>query len=266
MREEVKWIVASWIPHFTGALSLLGSSAVIYMIISDRAEKLAKPNNRLMLMLCAFDVIQSAAVAMSTWPFPRSDDIYGSMGNMTTCKVQYFFAALGLTVPMYNASLCMLYLLTIKHRLHPRHFATKIEPFLHTASVLIPLILASVPVAMNQVIPPRKGYSTICRIGPSSFLRLPFFMVPILSFVICVYSMVAICCAVNAQSNKMKKYSQRKSQMQRRESERRTTIRQAIFYTLAFFVTFLFTTAAYLVPDVYLFVILMNILYPLQGF
>jgi len=264
MREEAKWIVVAWLPHFTGTLSLLGSSAVICMIISDRAEKLAKPNHRLMLMLSAFDVLQSTAVAMSTWPFPRTDDIYGSMGNIATCKVQYFFATLGLAVPMYNASLCLLYLLTIKYRLHPRHFATKIEPFLHIASVLYPLTLASVPVAMNDVIAPR--YDTICSINQYSPVAWPFVVVPLLSLLVCLYSMVAICCYVKAQSDKMKKYSHGRSQIQRRESEKRATIRQAIYYTGAFVITFLFPAARKFFPDFYLFAILKNVFYPLQGF
>jgi len=255
--------VVSWIPHFSGTLSILGSSAVIYMILSDRAEKLARPNHRLMLMLSVFDVLQSAAVTTSTWPFPRNNDIYGSIGNMNTCKVQYFFATLGMAVPMYNASLCILYLLTIKHRLQPRHFATKIEPFLHTASVLIPLTLATVPIVMNDVNP--QLYTPICSISTLSPIAWPLASVPFISFLVCVYSMVGIVCYVNAQSDKMKKYSYGSTQMQRRESEKRATIRQAMFYTVAFFITFLFPFTR-LLSDAFLLEILKNIFYPLQGF
>lgn len=263
MLEAGQWIVVSWIARFTGTLSIIGSSSVIYMIISDRVEKLAKPKHRLMLMLSVFDVSQSTAVASATWPFPRSY-IYGSMGNMTTCKIQYFFGTLGLTVPMYNASLCLLYLFTIKYRLQPTHFATKIEPYLHTASVLIPLILAIGPVVMNDVIIPIS--TPICSISKKSPFAWIFITVPSLSFLICLYSMVSICRYVNAQSRKMKQYTYGTSQTQRREIERRKTIQQAIYYTAAFFITFLFIGMRTLFIYAYPLEILKNIFYPLQGF
>merc|ERR1719491_1836319 len=119
-------VLLSLIPHFTGSLSVLGSSAIIYMVLSDRENKLLIPKHRLMLAMSVYDVIQSLALAMSTLPFPKEFDTY-SYGNMTTCKIQYFFVAVGLAVPMYNASLCLLYYLTIQHRWPSKHFGTKIE-------------------------------------------------------------------------------------------------------------------------------------------
>jgi len=151
--EGWQCMVVSWIPHFTGTLSFIGSSSIIYMILSDRENKLAKSKHRLMLSMCIFDVLSSSALATSTWAFPRESLFYGSIGNMTTCKIQYFFATLGLAVPMYNASLCLLYLFTIRYRLHQRHFATKFEPYLQAASILLPLTIAIVPVATDDISP-----------------------------------------------------------------------------------------------------------------
>jgi len=260
--EAEQWMVISWIPLFTGTLSLIGSSSIIYMILSDWENKLAKPNHRFMLLMSAFDVLSSAALATSTWPSPRESPIYGSKGNMTTCKVQYFFATLGLAVPMYNASLCLLFLLTIRYRVHQRHFATRIEPYLHTASVLIPLTLAIVPIAKDDVIPYRH---MVCSIKKSSAMGWPFLMVPVLSFCICLYSLMTISCFVSTRTYKMRRYSYGTNQMQRRSSEKNAFIRQSIYYTAAFVITFLF-------PAIYMFAlsfpiaVLMNIFYPLQGF
>merc|ERR1740124_909632 len=146
-----------------------------------------------MLAMSAFDVLSSAALATSTLPYPQESLSYGSMGNMTTCKIQYFAVSLGLAVPMYNASLCLLYLSTIRYRLHQRHFATKIEPYLHTASILIPLTIATVPVTMDKDIIP---YGPVCAITQFSIMTWPMCMSPLLSFCVCLSSMVSISCFV----------------------------------------------------------------------
>jgi len=250
----VQFMVISWIPHFTGTLSFIGSLGITYLILSDREYKLTKPNHRLMLSMSAFDVLSSAALASSTWSF----------GNMTTCKIQYFFVTLGLAVPMYNASLSLLYLLTIRYRLHQRHFATKIEPYLHAASVLVPLIIATVPIVMDAPMN-TKGYG-VCSIYPDSPMAWPLCLVPLLSFCVCLYSMTSISCYVQAQSKRMGKYSYGMRQTQRRESEKRATIRQAIFYTAAFFITFIFQAMRMLSCKSFPVEIMNSVFFPLQGF
>ena len=138
--------------------------------------------------MSTFNVLSSAALATSTWPFPRESFIYGSMGNEATCKVQYFFVALGIAVPMYNASLCLLYLFTICYRVRQRHFVTRIEPYLHASSVLIPLVIATVPVIMDDVEP----YSTVCSINVISPMGWHLMIIPTLSFCVCLYLMISI--------------------------------------------------------------------------
>ena len=233
------------------------------MILSDRENKLAKPNHRLMLSMSVFDILSSFAIATSTWPFPRESNIYGSMGNMTTCKVQYFFGTLGLAVPMYNASLCLLYLLTIRYRLHQRHFTAKIEPYLHAASVLFPLTIATVPIVMDAHITPAN---LVCAIAKDSPMKWPMKIVPLLSFCVCSYSMASISCYVHARSKKITRYSYGRNQMRRRESERRAIIRQAILYTAAFFITWMFQAIRVVNGPTIPLLIMNSIFYPLQGF
>jgi len=260
---DVTWVVIAWIPHFSATLSIIGSSSIIYMILSDSKKKLAKPNHRIMLAMSAFDVLSSAALATSTWPYPQETLSYGSMGNMTTCKIQYFFVSLGLAVPMYNASLCLLYLSTIRYRLHQRHFATKIEPYLHTASVLIPLTIATVPVVMDDVSPAYIG--SVCSINWDSPMMWPMVMVPSLSFCVCSYSLAAVCRHVRTNSNKMRRYSYGTTQMQQRQSEKNEVVHQAILYTAAFVITFVcpaISVIYYCFPAE----IIKNTLFPLQGF
>merc|ERR1719491_170438 len=268
----MNWVVLlSLIPHFTGSLSVIGSSAIIYMVLSDREKKLLIPKHRLMLAMSVYDVIQSLALAMSTLPFPKEySDVYsyGAIGNMTTCKIQYFFVTLGLAVPMYNASLCLFYYLTIRHRWRQKHFATKIEPFLHIGACLIPLVAAIGPVAMDNVSPT----SRYCTVSTSSYSAVAFTCIsiyvaaiPALSFLICVYTMASISIFVHLQWKKMLKYTYNARQEQRQRSEKWKTIQQAMLYTAAFALTFLFPCIL-VTWNAFALEILSNMFYPLQGF
>merc|ERR1719491_313531 len=268
----MNWVVLlSLIPHFTGSLSVIGSSAIIYMVLSDRENKLLIPKHRLMLAMSVYDVSQSLAQAMSTLPFPKEyfdDSFYGALGNMITCKIQYFLVTLGLAVPMYNASLCLLYYLTIRHRWRQEHFATKIEPFLHTGACLIPLVAAIGPIAMDNV-SPSYGYCAMSAAAPneSTFAFVLVITIPSLSFLICVYTMASISISVHLQWKKMVKYTYNARQVQRERSKKWKSIRQAMLYTAAFVLTFLFPCILILVnSNVFALLLLANIFYPLQGF
>jgi len=263
--ERSQMIVISWIPRLTSSLSCLGSLAIIYMILIDRKHKLAKPKNRLMLSMSIFDILHSAAYAVTTLAYPRESMIYGAIGNGRTCTAQGFFLLLGLAVPMYNASLSLMYTLTIRYRMRPLHFAHNIEPFCHTLSVLVPLVIATLSSIMDDI---RWGtMAPVCFISLASPMKWPLVVVVPLCFLVNICSMVLICSHVIAQSNKMKKYSYGVAQNQRRESEKRKTVEQALLYMLAFFVTFVFPSIIFMTKRYhYPLEVLMDICYPLQGF
>lgn len=260
-----QWIALSIIPRFTGFFSIVGSSAIIYMILSDREKKLVKSYHRIMLVMSFFDILQSVALAASTSAFPRETPIYGSIGNMSTCRVQFIFLTLGLAVPMCNASLSIYYLLTIKYRYPSRDFARKIEPFLHASSVLVPtsiVILSSVTKSGDVVIPADVPY---CAISLYSWIGWIVVSIPIFSFSVCLYSMLSISCYASKLSTRVRRFSFSENQINRRESETKATIRQAMFYTLAFVITFIFPGLFIFVPY-FTFAICYSIFYPLQGF
>jgi len=262
-QTEERFIAISIIPRFTGLFSLVGSSLIIYMILSDREKKLVKSYHRLMLVMSVFDVFQSIALAASTSPFPKETQIYGSIGNKATCQVQYFFLIIGMAVPMYNASLSTYYLLTIRYRFPFRYFETKIEPFLHGASVLIPMSIAIAAIVTEDVTD--GGNTSVCLTSYNARTFWGIISMPSLSFCVCLYSMVSISCYANTRSTRVRRYSYSQNQTQRRESERQATIRQAMLYTLAFMMTFIFPVLVIIFPY-YPFEVLKNIFYPLQGF
>jgi hypothetical protein len=54
---------------FAGALSVVGSSSIVYKVISDRAK--AAPHDRLMLGLSSCDIVASISYAMSPFLLPQ---------------------------------------------------------------------------------------------------------------------------------------------------------------------------------------------------
>ena len=88
--------VIAVIPMITGTLSIIGSSLIIYMSLrslrkNSRLTKSSKMYYRLLLGMSAMDILQSTAQAFSSLPMPKeTKNVYGAIGNETTCVVQAF--------------------------------------------------------------------------------------------------------------------------------------------------------------------------------
>lgn len=125
-------------PKITGSLSIMGSSYIIY----DCLRALKSGNNRhntyrrLMMGISTVDIIMSTCFFLSTWPMPRGTPFtFGARGTPQTCTAQGFFAQIGVSSVMYNASLSTYYLLVIRYGWSESRIV-KIEPWLHA----IPLV------------------------------------------------------------------------------------------------------------------------------
>ena len=262
-------IVLVWIPRVTATLSSLGSLAIMRMILSDRKEKLKKPNHRLMLGLSTIDAFHSAVYLMTTLPSPVDSNIYGAIGNTRTCSAQGFFLMLGLAVPIYNTSLSLFFLLTIRYRMRQRDFANKIEPFLHLVSVLAPLALASVFLFIGEI--KSGGVQCYGKVDDSIIkLRIIWWVVfAMVTLCFCINScaLVSISHYVVAQADTVRRYSYSQAQNNRTSSKNKATIVQSLLYTVAFFITFLFPYIAFF-KDKWCFPleVCTEIFYPLQGF
>jgi len=248
---------------------MLGSSAIIHIIISARRRKLLKPKNRFMLMMSVFDVLQSMALVISTAALPQDTGTYGAMGNNATCTAQSIFLGLGLAVPLYNSSLNLFYLLTIRYNISSTRFSTKIEPFLHAFSVLIPLSSTITFAALGY----SKPVDSKACLYPGKIPTSGFCVLIVFCFLFCIYSMGSICWSVISQKNRVTRYRFASSQTnQATILEVEQTIKQALSYSLAFLLTFLFPTIHALIrfrkPEstVPALSILSAIFYPLQGF
>jgi len=277
MDRNKKFITAVWLTRITGLFSILGSSAIVYMVISDRKNKLTKPSHRFLLLMSIFDIMQSSALAISSIAMPKNPDYPGTMGNDTTCVIQGFFATLGLAVPLYNSSLNLFFLLSIRYNIDPKIFSRNIEPYLHAFSTLVPLTLSIIFTVTGNMKPKVVACGPLSRKG---FIFLSVLIIICILF--CLYSMGGICWTVISQNKSMDKYVFKRINNQNTSlrsnkvtlsTNDRETLKQAVMYTCAFFLTYTSPLVAGVIwkggtgkPVPYWNKILTSIFYPLQGF
>jgi len=253
------WFVPAliWTSRLSGMLSTLGSLAIIYIIISDRRRKLARPKNRFMLFMSIFDSIQSIAMAVSTAGTLRP----------WTCQIQGICIWLGLGVPFYNSSLNLFYVMSIRYNMDSAYFSAKIEPYLHAVSIICPIAIA-ISYASAGLIGSVNGHICWTKGIPVVYAwGLPVMF----CFIFCFLSMASVCQAVTRQSNDMQSYSFGMAEINR-NLELKETRDQAVRITFVFFLTFIFPLAQgftynFMSDTVYsIFLICTMIFYPLQGF
>jgi len=264
-------IAVFWIRCLTGSFSLLGSSTIVFMVLSDMKQKLSRPKNRFMLAMSFVDILQSVAMALSALPLPSESGNYGARGNHATCAAQRFFIFLGLTMPLYICSLNFYYLLTIRYNFKRQQFSSKIEPSLHLVSLGIPLFSA-IKISFDDC-QDDVTYGFL-RYAPK-FVSIGF--LGTVSYCVCftLFSMTSVCHAVISQRDSMKKYSyaspsRRNNQMSL--NARGTTI-QALMISSTFVLTSIFplintivNLASRATPVSPVLTILSALFYPLQGF
>ena len=128
------------VPKITSSLSIVGSSYIIFDCVRALRKKTQTGNRntyrRLMMGLSAVDITMSICFFMSTWPMPRGTPfVFGARGTTQTCTAQGFFAQIGVSSVMYNASLSTYYLLVVRYG-WPESRVADVEPWLHA----IPLV------------------------------------------------------------------------------------------------------------------------------
>ena len=183
-------------------LSILGSSAIVYMILFNSKKKLGRPKNRLMLMMSFFDILASLALAISRLAMPSDIGVRGAVGNSFTCTAQGICVWLGFAVPFYNSSLNLFYLLSIKYSMNHDDFSKKIEPFLHLISISIPVSFATIFAVRGEIVPS----GNVC-FGNSRNVAVTLACTTSFCILFCIFSMTSICWAVAQRAKKMRSYS-----------------------------------------------------------
>ena len=148
-----QWIASLTVARISSILSILGSSAILYMILSKYKKKLQHRHNRLLVGACIFDLFYSSGLTVSTAAIPSDTvslyPIYGAMGNMTTCKIQGFFIQMGVGTFLYLACLSLHFVLVIRYQIDEDLISKKIEPWMHSISILVPLSTAIIALRLD---------------------------------------------------------------------------------------------------------------------
>ena len=84
--SQIKAIILTAIP--TGFLSFLGSSIIIFLMLTKSELKLSVPSRRIFFGLCVYDCIYSVSTMFASFPIPRGQGLWGAVGNIETCEAQ----------------------------------------------------------------------------------------------------------------------------------------------------------------------------------
>ena len=150
-----------FISAFSGSISIIGSSLILYIILRGGWTKLSRTSNRLMFSTSIIDIFSSVAIGLSIIPTPQETECSIGMGNLSTCAAQGFFIQLSLAVPAYNAMLSLYYLLTIRYGMNQVTIAKKYELFMHTFALVPALSTAIIGVANKMFF----SEAAVCWIG-----------------------------------------------------------------------------------------------------
>lgn len=132
----------------SSTLSILGSSAIIYKVISDRVN--ATAYDRLLVGLSACDLLASIGYGLSPFLLPKQTSIrVWAIGSNSSCNFLGFMTQFGFSSVLYNGFLSFYYLLTVRYGVKRHVFAKRYEPWFHGIAILFPLITAVVGASMG---------------------------------------------------------------------------------------------------------------------
>jgi hypothetical protein len=140
-------------PKFAAALSITGSTYIVYDVLRIRKRKKAsfQTFQRLMIGLSVFDILMSAGLFTSTWLMPSDTEfVWGARGTTATCSVIGFIEQAGVAAVMYNGSLSILYLLTIQYGWTSTRLQRSVEIWLHLVPILfaVSTMVAGIPLKL----------------------------------------------------------------------------------------------------------------------
>ena len=202
-----QWIAISWTSRCSAFLSIVGSSTIIFMILRRRKVRLALVHNRIIFAMSIIDIFFSATFAIGPLAAPAEENgitVYGARGSDTTCTIQGFVFSVGLSCPLYNACLCLVYLSVIRYNT-PDDVLMKRAKFMHIYSLGVGLSIGIYGLVTDTFT--TAGAAT-CWYHPQEekiVKKLALFF-SALSALVIVGSMFLIYMTVRKQSQIMKKY------------------------------------------------------------
>jgi len=223
---KVEFDAVFFLPIIFGALSLMGSTTIVTILLRKKYKRLSSVYERLILGMSCTDILSSTAVIFSVLPTPAGTfDVSGmrfGYGTTTTCDIQgFFFHAGQMGTTLYYGALATYYVLEVSTNTPKKVVKTQIEPFLHAIPILYPIttgIFLAVTQEFNNAftICWIAAYPFECRYNPNvecergkNFIlyRWIFVNIPIvIVFFVVVICMITLICTVVRQENKIRKY------------------------------------------------------------
>jgi hypothetical protein len=151
--------------RISGSVSTIASTCLAVHILRSN-HGLSTAYHRLVFGICIADILSSIAYALGSTMVPKEMNYLapGAQGNTATCTAQGFLLAVGtFTANMYNCSICFYYLSIIRYNKKDEYIRNKLEPWFHGISIIIPLVVGIIPIAM-------KAYNsnfTLCFMVPN---------------------------------------------------------------------------------------------------
>lgn len=228
----------SYIPHFTGPLSLIGSVATFYDIIQEGKYK-KQAHRRILMLICIFDAFVSCSHFCSTWPIPEGG-AYDARGNKQTCQVQGFFNQLSLMSCLLSVPLALTYVLSIKYGKSDSYIKKVWEPWMYLCSLGFGFVTAFVGLALNLF----NNSGIWCWIGPAppgdpdnnfKIYRWVFFYGPLWMCVFAISVLMFILYrSIKDQKSRVSDYVNEES-IKQMDSQEKAVAWQGIFFAGAFY-------------------------------
>jgi len=142
----------SIIPMVTGPISVI-SSITIIAIIMRSTGKISTTYHRILFGISIVDIFTSAAISAGCLLAPADTPfLWKSIGNISTCNAQGFFALFGaVALPLYSLSLQFFFLCNIKYKMKAEDIQRRVEPFLHCIPLLYGMIGAITSVVTESI-------------------------------------------------------------------------------------------------------------------
>jgi hypothetical protein len=128
------------VPAFSGTLSILGSTCIIWMLLGQNLKKLKSVKYRFLFALCWCDIIYSLVFVFWSLPIPKgTPGVWGAIGNYTSCNVQGFLLQFGNIGSFYNTALSLYFYKSLCHSMNDEQIAKRYEKWIHLGSFVWPL-------------------------------------------------------------------------------------------------------------------------------
>jgi hypothetical protein len=133
-------VAITLVPAFSGTLSILGSSIIIWLLLQENRRRLKSVKYRFLLAICLSDIAYTLWLVPFALPIPKdTPGVWGAMGNKASCSAQGFFIQCGIIGSFYSCALSMYYYKSLCFSMRDDEIAKRYEKWIHIVAVVWPL-------------------------------------------------------------------------------------------------------------------------------